>query len=152
MKSRRRAREAALQAIYGCDTRADWSAAGVNLFFASFMGEATDDQEMIDGECLEFSRTLVDGVAGQLADIDSRIQQASVNWTLARMARVDRNILRLAVFEMFYLTDIPVKVSINEAIEIAKRFGTPESPVFVNGVLDKIASAVLTGPDSEQAA
>jgi N utilization substance protein B len=76
------------------------------------------------------------------SEIDALIGKASRNWRLERMARVDRNLLRLAVYELKYCSDVPAKVAINEAIEIAKRYGTAESPAFVNGILDRCLEEV----------
>lgn len=106
----------------------------------------TDDEraelEALRGsvDALEFCRRIVDGVAGDLAEIDQLLGACSTNWRVARMAVVDRNILRMGTFEMKHLTDIPPRVTLNEAIEIGKRYGTSESGAFINGILDKIAT------------
>ncbi len=84
-----------------------------------------------------FATQIVTGAMGESEEIDSLITRASRNWRLDRMARVDRNLLRVAAWELAHSTDVPAKVAINEAIEIAKRFGTAESPAFVNGILDR---------------
>jgi transcription antitermination factor NusB len=89
-----------------------------------------------------FARILIDGVIGALSQVDQLITQASKNWTVGRMSRVDRNILRMATYELAFMPDIPPNVSINEAIEVAKRYGTDDSPMFVNGVLDRIATDI----------
>ena len=89
-----------------------------------------------------YASQLCGGVVDNLAKIDSSLTCASEHWSLNRMGRVDRSILRVAAYELIFLSDIPVNVSINEAIEIAKRFGSEESPQFVNGVLDRVASMV----------
>jgi len=88
----------------------------------------------------DYMTRLVHGVHGNFQELDTLIQSASTNWKLERMAMVDRNILRLAAFELMQLSDIPPKVSLNEAIEIGKRFGTEDSGSFINGILDKISS------------
>jgi transcription antitermination protein NusB len=85
-----------------------------------------------------FSDTLIRGVVEHRAEIDERIVQIAQNWDLQRMAVVDRNVLRLAIYEMLYRDDIPPVVSINEAVDIAKKFSTGDSGKFVNGLLDKI--------------
>ena len=85
-----------------------------------------------------FARELVDGVLSRQKEIDEKIESHSLNWRLHRMSAIDRNILRIAVFELLYLDDIPPKVSINEAIEIAKTYGDKNSPAFVNGILDQV--------------
>jgi len=140
VKSRRRAREAALQALYQCDTLQDWSEAAVDLYFTAFQSEHSAVQHPADMENCTFARELVMGVASHLAEIDDQIAGASTRWSINRMCRVDRNLLRLAAYEIAYLPQIPVSVTINEAIEIAKRYGTDDSPMFINGVLDNLAT------------
>ena len=85
---------------------------------------------------------IAEGVLAHQADIDERIRQAASNYDLHRIAAVDRNILRIAIYEMLFCPDVPPVVSINEAIEIAKRFGSDESGRFVNGVLDRIRGEI----------
>ena len=85
---------------------------------------------------------LVEGVRTHQAEIDRLIEQHSHNWRLDRMSRIDRNVLRLGVFELKYRPDIPKKVSLNEAVELGKNFGTEESSAFVNGLLDRVAAAL----------
>ena len=92
-----------------------------------------------DGAQREFIERLVNGVAAHLTAIDDLIGRYSLNWKVGRMARVDRNILRLAAYELAFESDVPSRATLNEAIEIAKRFGTDESGKFVNGILDRIA-------------
>jgi N utilization substance protein B len=87
--------------------------------------------------CLE----LYEGVATHLADIDRRLSEAAENWRLPRMATVDRNALRLGAFELLYHPETPPAVAFDEAIELARRFGTADSPAFVNGVLDRLRRA-----------
>lgn len=89
-----------------------------------------------------FADELVTGCARELARVDDTIRAASRHWRLERMARVDRNILRLAVYELLERQDIPARVTLNEAIELAKRFGDENSPSFVNGVLDQVVGQV----------
>ena len=91
----------------------------------------------------EFSRLLVKGVYENRAVIDAKISKASRNWKIERMPRLERCILRLAVFEILYIEDIPPKVSIDEAVELAKKFCGEESGGFVNGVLDNIYNAEI---------
>ena len=88
----------------------------------------------------DLARELVQGVRDQGKEIDERIRTVAENWDLARMATIDRNILRLGTYELVYRDDIPPKVSINEAVELAKRYSTAESGTFVNGILDRIKS------------
>lgn len=86
----------------------------------------------------EFTRDVVQGTLQHLQDIDMIIQKAAEHWTVDRMAVVDRNVLRAATYELFYKPDIPSSVTLNEAIEIAKKYSTVESASFINGILDKI--------------
>lgn len=90
-------------------------------------------------EIREYTEKLVRGTTGLLETIDSTIERYAENWKIDRMAYVDRNILRLSTYEICHLEEIPAKVAINEAVELAKRFGEPDSSKFVNGILDKIA-------------
>ena len=96
----------------------------------------------IDPQAQAFARDLVAAASPRTKEIDDLIASASKNWRIERMSRVDRNILRLGACELLQFKDVPVKVVINEAVELAKRFGTAESSAFVNGVLDRIAGAV----------
>ena len=144
MKSRRKAREVVLQALYQCDTLNDWSEEIVERFFSNFFSADPEtsvpgDLAELERENIKFAREIIRGVCLHLNDIDTEISAISMHWTLARMARVDRNILRLAAYEMLFISDIPLSVTINEAIEIAKRFAGDDSPMFINGVLDQLA-------------
>ena len=128
MVYRRKSREYALQMLYQYDV-SHQSAGLADGFWA--------DKEVPEN-IMEFADSIVDGVIENLDMIDDKIRLSASNWSIDRMAVVDRNILRMAVFELFYIKDIPVKVTINEAIEIAKRFGEEESGSFVNGIIDRI--------------
>ena len=147
MKSRRKAREAALQALYQCDALDEWTAACVELYFSEFGANGDEASPETHRANLEFARELVYGVLEQRQFVDGQIGLASTHWSLGRMARVDRNILRVAAFELAFLGDIPSSVSINEAIEVAKRYGSDDSPMFINGVLDKVASHLHEHPE-----
>lgn len=129
MNSRRLSREAALQALYMCDLHNSWNLETVHLCFSHF-NKSLEDKD--------FALSLCRGVIENKEKIDKYITSSSENWTIDRMASIDRNILRLAAYEIFNLSDGTASVSINEAIEIAKDFSTPDSPSFINGVLDKI--------------
>ena len=99
-----------------------------------------------EGTLTDYALALIRGVEANQAQVDERIEAASENWALSRMPIVDRSILRLAVFEMFHCDDVPVSVSINEAVELAKGFGgEDDSPRFVNGVLGRIARSMEGG-------
>ena len=142
MKSRRSCREAALQALYQFDTLGEFSPETFQLFLDHFQSQVELDDSDLESRLVadQFCRELVHGVVEKLEAIDEEISRASAHWSLTRMARVDRNILRLATFELLFRDDVPHKVSINEAIEIAKRFSSPEASMFINGVLDAIAA------------
>ena len=136
---RRRGRECALQVLYSLDLNASLSTAqALAHYWRAFQHEAGDGEEK-DPAIISFAEDLVNGATDNQAEIDDIIQRASKNWRLDRMARVDRNLLRLATYELRFHPDVPAKVVINEAIEVAKRYGTAESPAFVNGLLDRIS-------------
>lgn len=128
---RRKAREYALQILYQLDIRKEKPTAAI---FKKFWTESEPDDEV-----KSFTEEIVKGTHKHLAKINAQIHQCAKNWSLDRMATVDRNVLRMAVYEILYRVDIPTSVTINEAIEIAKKFGTDESGAFVNGILDSIA-------------
>lgn len=146
---RRKARESALQALFQCDALGEWNRSCIDTYFTVFQRELTEDDEA--NENLSFCRSLITGVVERLDSIDTHISAASTHWSMARMSRVDRNILRLATYEIAFIPEIPTNVTINEAIEIAKRYGTDDSPMFINGVLDNIARA-LSNPAKAQSA
>ncbi|MCD6583847.1 MAG: transcription antitermination factor NusB [Candidatus Omnitrophica bacterium] len=129
MRARSKAREIALCILYQMEITKKKVVELLNTYLESY----PQKQEVID-----FSRILVGGVEKSLSSIDSIIKKYARNWEIERMAVIDRNILRLGIFELLYLEDIPPKVSINEAIELAKRFGDKDSSRFVNGILDRI--------------
>jgi N utilization substance protein B len=93
-----------------------------------------------------FADRLIRGVLESLPELDQKIKECAQNWDLRRMAAVDRNILRLAIYEMLHRDDIPPVVSINEAVDIAKKFSTQDSGKFVNGILDKIKGELTRSP------
>jgi N utilization substance protein B len=134
MGSRREARELALQALYQLDVAGEADPAGeLSRFFAHF------DPHM-EAEVQGFARELVEGVGAHHERIDALIAESAEHWRLSRLSRVDLSVLRLATFELLARPDIPASVTLNEAIEIARRFGSEESAPFVNGVLDHIAA------------
>jgi len=138
MGPRRRAREHALQILFSLDLN---DGATLPQVLAHFWRDfATEDGEGArDPQVVSFAEALVRGTVEHQAEIDAVIQKASRNWRLERMARVDRNVLRLATYELSFQPEVPAKVVINEAIEVAKRFGAAESAAFVNGLLDRIS-------------
>lgn len=141
MGVRRQAREAAVQALYMCDALGRWTPESASFCFEHF--DIADIGR-------EYAEALCVGVIEHVSKIDSQLTCASEHWSINRMGRVDRAILRVAAYELIYVTDIPAGVAINEAIEIAKRFSAVESPTFVNGVLDKVARLVEAKPLEQQ--
>ncbi len=132
--ARRKGREAVVQILYQLDLNRDLSVnAGIEKLERHFS---------TDGSATPFTRQQVEGVIAKLAEIDAKLKEVSENWTLERMPVVDRNILRLGVFELLYRDDIPKTVTINEMVELARTFGAETSTAFVNGVLDKIAQTI----------
>ena len=123
---RRQARSYALQVLYALDL----NAADANEAALSYRGAFDLD---LDERSVDFATELVEKTQANLAQIDDAIQSASLNWRLERMSRVDRNILRLATYELIHSPEVPVKVVINEAVELAKQFGGAEFPVSVIG-------------------
>ncbi|KFE67020.1 transcription antitermination factor NusB [Hyalangium minutum] len=135
MGARRTGRERALQALYQLDMADNLSSYEA---LASAWSASTEEGKP-DPDAVKFAQELVEGVRANQKEIDELIEKHSHNWRLDRMSRIDRNVLRLGVFELKYRPDIPKKVSINEAVELGKNFGTEESSAFVNGLLDRVA-------------
>lgn len=134
---RTRARERALQALYQIDVAATDLDEALSRFWRSF--------EPVEREVQELADALVRGVAENRRAIDDAIESVSLHWRLDRMAKVDRNVLRLAVHELLHRPEVPVKVAINEAIELGKKYGSESSGAFINGILDKIAAGLPGG-------
>lgn len=136
--TRRRGRECAVQLLYQLD--ASNFVGNLDDTLMSFWAVGGDEEEEAPGvETRAFTEHLVRGVVQRLTEVDQAIQRSTQHWRLERMARVDRNILRLAAWELIYGGDAPPRVVLNEAIDIAKKFGTEESGAFVNGILDRVA-------------
>jgi N utilization substance protein B len=135
MLERRRARHQALHILYQREITDE----PLSLILA----KGTYCEE--DGVPSDFCRQLLFGIESHQARIDATIEEISENWTLSRMPLVDRNILRLAVFELLYLDDVPDSVSINEAVEMAKLYGGEDSSKFVNGMLGRLADVAAAG-------
>lgn len=133
ISSRRKARELAMQTLFYLDTGAVKPESAMAMFCQNFNPSP---------KFLPFYQTLVEGVILKKAEIDVLIERFSSNWKISRMSGVDRNVLRVAVFEMLFCDDIPPKVSINEAIDVGKKYGTEESGAFINGILDSIHLAL----------
>jgi N utilization substance protein B len=139
--TRAKGRAFALQLLYARDHDPTADVAGAAT------GWASDFDLELDTAAQDFARELVAAATERAAELDQLITTSSRNWRLERMSRVDRNILRLGACELVAFRDVPVKVVINEAVELAKRFGTAESSAFVNGVLDRIATAAGRTPE-----
>jgi len=132
MRKRTLSREFALQILYQMDIcRLNFQEAMENFSQAH-------EQDNLSDEVKSFTSELVQGTAENLGEIDKKISHYAANWELKRMAFIDRNILRLGSYELIFREDIPPKVAINEAVELAKKYSGPESAKFVNGILDKI--------------
>ena len=129
MRRRSRARELAVQFLYQLDLRGD----EVLDSLKEFVEGETDDKDV-----REFATRLAVGTRRTQEDSDRCLREVARNWDLKRMATLDRNVLRMAVFELMHCPDIPPKVTINEAIEIGKKFSTANSGAFINGILDRV--------------
>lgn len=142
MTRRSRAREVALQLLFQRDMNADVPRRAIEQFVRDRLGVKPDETGHIrqeESQAIDFCLGLYDGVAGSLKTLDTRIAAASENWKLHRMAASDRNVLRLGAFELVYAIEpTPAAVALDEAIELARRYGSKDSPSFVNGVLDKV--------------
>ncbi|MEA3489680.1 MAG: transcription antitermination factor NusB [Candidatus Omnitrophota bacterium] len=130
MRKRTLSREIALKILYASDITKE----SICECFRKFW----ENEKKADEDVKDFTEFIVLGVNGKREDIDEIISKYAANWELKRMATVDRNILRMASFELLFVEQIPPKVSINEAIELAKKYGDKDSGKFVNGILDKI--------------
>lgn len=123
-----------MQVLFQFDVRGDQYAGEVGKTTASLCAAEAEGE----GDVVEFAARLVEGTMQHRAAIDQRLQSVTRNWDLRRMATVDRNVLRMAVYELMVCTDVPPKVVINEAIELGKKYSTANSGGFVNGILDRI--------------
>jgi N utilization substance protein B len=131
MARRSRAREVALQTLYQRDQNRTFTQADAMAFL---------ERRLPHSELAELGKSLYLGTLSHLPEIDARLAKVADNWSVERMAVVDRNVLRLGIFELYHGPSTPFKVVLDEAIELAKRYGTEESPSFVNGILDRIAN------------
>ena len=131
MGARTKAREAALQLLYALEAAGEPQEVVMREFWRETPG---------DPEGRPYADALVRGIMQQLPELDRRITAASENWRVERMTAVDRNLLRIGTYELVHVGDVPRAVAIDEAVEIAKRFGTEDSSKFVNGVLERVAN------------
>lgn len=129
MRKRTKAREAGLKVLYQLDITSE--------DIETILEDYWEDNQVLP-EIKEFASNVARGVAGQICELDKIITKYADNWTIKRMAVIDRNVLRLAVYELMFMDDIPPKVSINEAIDLAKKYSDADSGKFVNGILDKV--------------
>jgi N utilization substance protein B len=135
-------------------TRSDSRAEALKILY---MSEITEEEvkyeraaeKVLDGEISSFAREIIEGVQSNLKEIDEKIKLSSANWKLFRMSIIDRNILRIACYEILFRPEIPGNVTINEAVELAKKFGGEDSGAFINGILDHIAREAGKIPGKE---
>jgi N utilization substance protein B len=137
MTRRTRGREIALQVLYQIEQNTGTPATEVRKFIERRLRG--------DKKLVEFADGLVTGVLEHQKSIDGMISEAAENWRIDRMAAIDRNILRLGAYEMLFCPEVPTKVAINEALELAKRYSTAQSSRFVNGILDRLLAAEAAG-------
>ena len=137
MGKRRKSREFALQVLYQLEITKQDALQAMVRSRKNFSPEEAED---------EFAKRIVIGVLERRQEIDRLIEERSENWRLDRMTAIDRNILRIALFELLYCSEIPPKVTINEAIDLGKRYGSEESGSFINGILDRIQNEVIRKP------
>jgi transcription antitermination protein NusB len=142
MTRRSRGREVALQVLYQIEQNPGAPIREIGYFIKRRLLE--------DRKACDFTEGLIAGVKEHQAQIDVMISQVAENWRLDRMAAIDRNILRLGVYEMLFCPEIPAKVAINESIELAKRYSTAQSSRFVNGILDRVLQWHVHEQRSEQ--
>jgi N utilization substance protein B len=135
MGARHSGREAALQMLFQIEVSGATADGAIDLFWRNFLDGA-------DPEGRDYADAIVRGVEAKRDELDARITEASTHWRLERMARVDRNVLRLGTWELAFRADVPRAVILDEAVELAKAFGTDESSAFVNGVLNRIAETL----------
>jgi len=140
MARRSRAREIVLQALYQRDQNKSMSQEDALAFLV---------RRLTEPELVELGKALYLGTVQHLKEIDERLARVADNWSVDRMAIVDRNVLRLGIYELYHGPEVPFKVVLDEAIELAKRYGSEESPGFVNGILDKIANEKNEARESE---
>ncbi len=138
MGARHSGREAALQMLFQVEAADATAEQAIELYWRSFAADA-------DPEGRAYADVAVRGVIATRVEIDEHIRRASAHWRIERMSRVDRNVLRLGAWELAYRLDVPRAVALDEAVELAKAYGTDDSSAFVNGVLSKIADALGRG-------
>ncbi|RJQ11401.1 MAG: transcription antitermination factor NusB [Bacillota bacterium] len=148
MKNRRLGRELALKVIFQLDVAGGDPADAFDLATRLMVEDPEGGTPPPTEEVRDFGRQLLMGTVAHLPELDNMLRSYAREWSLERMANVDRNILRLALYEMLHLDDVPASVSINEAVELAKIYSTPDSGRFINGILGKIAATLAPGPET----
>jgi N utilization substance protein B len=138
MGTRRKSRELALQALFQGEMAGQNDLFDFDEFCVHFQ---------VNKKTIPYAKKLLNGIIEKEEEINHLISKHAENWRLERMSAIDRNILRLAVYEMYSLDDVPVSVAINEAVEIAKRFSTDDSGPFINGILDAMAKEEASGTE-----
>ena len=139
MQKRRQAREIALQVLYGLDVAERDVDEAIRLFWGIFELSSEPESEIVFSDKVKsFAAHLIHGAWDHRHTIDALISGSSEHWSLGRMSRVDRCILRMAIYELLYCDDIPPKVSLNEAIDLGKTYGSESSGSFINGILDAL--------------
>ena len=149
MGKRRSSRETALQFLYQVDSVSGGSCPRPSRLRSDFESFCLLHHEAADREVLEFAFLLCRGVAENIDAIDGILNGCSEHWRVSRMSMIDRNILRLSAYEIVFLSDIPLPVTINEAVEVAKEFGSETSAAFINGILDKIGKSMDRGESGD---
>lgn len=137
---RHRARELALQILFGMDNQGQTAPADVDPAIKAYL-ESFGPRNLEETVDLPFLYRLLRGIFAKLENLDGELTKHSEHWKLYRMTKVDRNVLRIGAFELENFADVPPKVTIDECVELAKRFGTEESSAFVNGILDHVLKA-----------
>ena len=140
MGTRRKSRELALQVLYQGELAGQTGLLDFEEFCVHFQ---------VSKKAIPYAKKLLEGVQGKVEEINQLISRYAENWRLERMSAIDRNILRLAVFELHYQDDVPTSVAINEAVEISKRYSTDDSGPFINGILDAMAKEEISGAENK---
>ena len=140
MGTRRKSRELALQVLYQGELAGQTGLLDFEEFCVHFQ---------VSKKAIPYAKKLLEGVQWKVEEINQLISRYAENWRLERMSAIDRNILRLAVFELHYQDDVPTSVAINEAVEIAKRYSTVDSGPFINGILDAMAKEEISGAENK---
>jgi len=143
MGQRRKSREIALQMLYQMEMTGQPPHVVIDLYYELASGDDDNKNPNFAKAVRPFAEQLLYGVHAHRDELDGMIVAASEHWRLERMSIIDRNVLRIALYEMLYRAEIPPKVSVNEAIDLGKTFGSPDSGAFINGILDHLLPEVI---------